>query len=282
MVVVVAVLMLVMLGVNTALSALTSTLSGAGVVGAVLGTVAALLVTIGITTVLFALLFKYVPEAHVRWRDVWMGGLVTGVLFGVGNYALGWYLGRGSASSMYGAAGSIVAVLLWVYYTSQILYFGAEFTQVYAERRGEAIEPSAEARRVLESARARQGMPHTPQRKEMERRVEVRAEAERRIVAGTWGRAVGKGSRRPARSTLMVLGSLGIVELVRMWKARPRVVPSAEHRRWYRARVVDARRQAKRMLRPEEREIVEDLEREQRELARAVRRGREGVAKRGW
>ncbi len=88
------------------------------------------------TTLVFALIFKYVPDADVRWRDVWLGAFVTSVLFTAGRMALGAYLGRQGADSAYGAAGSILALLAWVYYASQLVLFGAEFTHADAERRG--------------------------------------------------------------------------------------------------------------------------------------------------
>lgn len=93
------------------------------------------------TTVVFALIFKYVPDADVRWRDVWLGALVTSVLFTAGRIALGAYLGREGADSAYGAAGSILALLAWVYYAAQLVLFGAEFTHADAERRGRVARP---------------------------------------------------------------------------------------------------------------------------------------------
>jgi membrane protein len=91
---------------------------------------------LAMTTVVFALIFKYVPDADVRWRDVWLGALVTSVLFTAGRIALGAYLGREGGDSAYGAAGSILALLAWVYYAAQLVLFGAEFTHADAERRG--------------------------------------------------------------------------------------------------------------------------------------------------
>jgi len=87
-------------------------------------------------SVLFAVMFKVLPEAENSWRDVWLGAFITAVLFAVGKVLIGLYLGRSSVSSSYGAAGSLIVLLLWVYYSSQILFFGAEFTQVYARRYG--------------------------------------------------------------------------------------------------------------------------------------------------
>jgi membrane protein len=94
---------------------------------------------------LFAVIFKYLPDARVQWRDVWIGATLTAVLFAIGKWALGLYLGSGSAASAYGAASSLVSLLLWVYYSSQILLFGAEFTQVYATHAGRGVVPDEHA-----------------------------------------------------------------------------------------------------------------------------------------
>ncbi len=104
------------------------------------------LVGFGIITGLFAMLFKYVPDARIEWRDVWMGAAITAALFTLGKLAIGLYLGHSAFSSTYGAAGSLVVLLVWVYYSAQILFFGAEFAQVYATHKGRAIQPRAGAR----------------------------------------------------------------------------------------------------------------------------------------
>jgi membrane protein len=88
-----------------------------------------------IVTILFAILFKFLPDARVEWGDVWVGAVATAMLFNVGKLAVGLYLGRSGIASAYGAAGSLVVVLVWVYYAAQILLFGAELTQVYAQQR---------------------------------------------------------------------------------------------------------------------------------------------------
>lgn len=101
-----------------------------------------------VTTFLFALIFKVLPDARIRWRDVWVGAGVTALLFSLGRFLIGLYLGRSTVSSAYGAAGSLVVLLLWVYYSAQILFLGAEFTQVYANRFGKAITPKPNAERL--------------------------------------------------------------------------------------------------------------------------------------
>ena len=94
-----------------------------------------------VVVAVFAMIFKVLPNAVIRWRDVWIGALLTAILFLIGKWALGIYLGSGTASSAYGAASSLITLLLWVYYSSQILLFGAEFTQVYARKCGVNIKP---------------------------------------------------------------------------------------------------------------------------------------------
>lgn len=101
--------------------------------------------TIAMMTLLFAAVFKWLPDVRIRWRDVWIGALVTAVLFVIGRYLIGLYLGRSAPGSVYGAAGSLVVVLIWLYYSAQIILFGAEVTQVYASMYGEGIQPSAYA-----------------------------------------------------------------------------------------------------------------------------------------
>jgi membrane protein len=99
----------------------------------ILARVINLVVSLGIVTVLFAALFKWVPDQRIRWRDVWLGAFITAVLFSIGKFAIGLYLGNSGLASVYGAAGSIIALLVWVYYTAQIVFIGAEFTQVYTK-----------------------------------------------------------------------------------------------------------------------------------------------------
>jgi membrane protein len=99
----------------------------------------------GVFAVLFATLFKYVPDAKVAWRDVWVGAVFTATLFVVGKFGLGAYLGKSSVVSTYKAAGALLIVLLWVYYSAQIVFYGAELTQAYARRRGHEVEPSEHA-----------------------------------------------------------------------------------------------------------------------------------------
>jgi membrane protein len=121
-----------------------------------------LLISFAVITVLFAVMFKYLPDVKIHWRDVWLGAIVTAILFTIGKFGIGLYLGHSTMASSYGVAGSFVVLLVWVYYSAQLLYFGAEFTQVYANRYGERIVPSENAEPVPLAARARQGRPMKP------------------------------------------------------------------------------------------------------------------------
>jgi membrane protein len=101
--------------------------------------------SLAVITLLFAMMFKILPDAKIAWRDVWIGAFITALLFTIGKFALGFYLGRSGVASSYGAAGSLIVLLLWVYYSSQIVFFGAEFAQVYANRFGSRVTPSSNA-----------------------------------------------------------------------------------------------------------------------------------------
>ncbi len=125
-----------------------------------------LVVSFALATVLFALIFRFLPDIRVAWRDVWIGAVFTSIFFVVGKFGLGLYLGKSAAGSAYGAAGSLVILLLWTYYSAQILFFGAEVTQVYARSHGSMAgdpskkEAAASAERVED--RPREGATLTP------------------------------------------------------------------------------------------------------------------------
>jgi len=116
--------------------------------GIVIAVTVYLVFDFAVVVLLFAMIFKFLPDVQIQWRDVWIGAIITAILFGIGKWLLGFYLGSGAAGSAYGAASSLITLLLWVYYSSQILLFGAEFTQVYAARSGRAFKPSEYAVRV--------------------------------------------------------------------------------------------------------------------------------------
>lgn len=104
------------------------------------------LVSFGIFTVLFALIFKYLPDVKIQWRSVWRGALLTALLFTIGKFLLGFYFGNANPTSSFGSAGSVVLLLLWAYYSGLIFLFGAEFTQVYARKKGHEFQPTSFAR----------------------------------------------------------------------------------------------------------------------------------------
>lgn len=144
----IAFVLLVSLVVSAALQALE------GVVQAWTGDAAVMKVlyaaaSFGVLTGLFALIFKGVPDARTRWGDVWLGAAITAALFTLGKFAIGLYLGKSGVAGIYGAAGSLVVFLIWIYYSAQILFLGAEFTRAWAEHRGHGIPPDEDARRVV-------------------------------------------------------------------------------------------------------------------------------------
>ncbi len=108
------------------------------------------LVSFGVVTLLFALIYKVLPDVKISWRAVWIGAVVTALLFTIGKSAIGFYFGTSNPASAFGAAGSVILILLWVNYSALIFLFGAEFTQVYARRYGESIEPNSYARRTAD------------------------------------------------------------------------------------------------------------------------------------
>ncbi len=138
-------LLLVTLTIEAVLKGLSGYLESSLPGGAAMAFVIYLVADLGLVVLLFAGMFKYLPDVEVRWQDVWVGSAMTALLFLIGKWALGLYLGSGAAGSAYGAASSLVTLLLWIYYSSQILLFGAEFTQVYANRFGAGGKPSKHA-----------------------------------------------------------------------------------------------------------------------------------------
>jgi membrane protein len=157
MVLVIWFLMLISLIVSAAMSAL-SEFAYSHFVGAHVGE---WIVSLTLITALFALIYRVLPDVEVAWRDVWLGALSTAVLFVVGKSLFGLYLGHSSIGVSYGAAGSLVIIILWTYYSCLILLFGAEITQVQASLRHARLVPNETAVHVTEHARAQQGIPRT-------------------------------------------------------------------------------------------------------------------------
>jgi len=102
-------------------------------------------ISFAVITLLFAMIYKVLPDAQVEWRDVWLGAAVTALLFSLGKFAIGLYLGKSSVASTYGAAGSVAILFIWVYYSAQLLFLGAEFTHAYSERHGALARRKARA-----------------------------------------------------------------------------------------------------------------------------------------
>lgn len=144
----VAFLLLVSLILTAGLGAIGHFLGNALPGGEAVWQIVNFLISLCVVAALFAMMFKTVPDAKVAWRDAWVGGFVTSVLFTIGKFLIALYLGKSSVSSAYGAAGSLVLLVVWVYYSACILLVGAEFTQVYASRFGHRIEPSDNAERL--------------------------------------------------------------------------------------------------------------------------------------
>jgi membrane protein len=141
MILVIGFLLLVSLALSAGLAAVSDMFGFAGPLLQAVNVV----VSLAVVTGLFAAIFKILPDTHVEWRDVWFGAGVTAVLFVIGKFAIGLYLGKSSVASAHGAAGSLVVLLVWVYYAAQILFFGAELTQVYAARNGSRIGAETKA-----------------------------------------------------------------------------------------------------------------------------------------
>jgi membrane protein len=174
-----------------------------------------------IFTFLFAFIYKAVPDAEIAWSDVWIGGAATSFLFTAGNVLIGIYLGRSSVRSAYGAAGSLVALLVWVYYSAQVFFLGAEFTQVYANTYGSRILPDDDAVAVLREMRTRKEIFEMMQPRLGWRRAEQEAEAgaevadDVKIAAAAPAAGSSDASKHPQkRRRLAVFGGVAAVASV--------------------------------------------------------------------
>src|SRR5437868_557136 len=170
-------LLLVSLVVSAGLSALGAFFSGLLPGLEFVWQIVNFVVSFGVITLLFAMIYKVLPDAKIAWNDVWIGAAATALLFTIGKVLIGLYLGRSAVGSTYGAAGSLIVVLIWVYYSTQLLFLGAEFTQVYARKYGSRIQPAENAVALTEDARAQQGIPRKEQ-------VVAAAEGRERQVGG--------------------------------------------------------------------------------------------------
>jgi membrane protein len=145
MVLAIGFLLLVSLVVTAVLSSFTGVLSSLLGDATFIAHAVDLLVSFGFVTLLFALIYKYVPDVEIEWRDVWVGAALTAILFTIGKYLIGLYIGTSGVSSTFGAAGSLITILVWVYYSSLIFFLGAEFTRVYATQYGSGVAPAENA-----------------------------------------------------------------------------------------------------------------------------------------
>lgn len=140
-------LLMVSLLVSAALSAFSARIQHSELGGPTLLQALNLGVSLGVMTLLFGLIYRVLPDVRLAWRDVWTGAFVTSLLFSIGKFLIGLYLGQSSVASSYGAAGSVIVLLVWVYYSAQVILLGAEFTRVYAQHReGKAPAPNNLAR----------------------------------------------------------------------------------------------------------------------------------------
>ena len=148
-------LMIASLAVSTALSAIGKWMGGhlPHAFSTGVAEVLSFVVSFVVITSLFALIFKFLPDGRVQWRDAWAGGALTSILFTIGKTGLGFYLGKAAPGSAYGAAGSLVVIVLWLYYASLIVLFGAEFTKIWAAAHGRDIKPEEGAVRVVTEQR---------------------------------------------------------------------------------------------------------------------------------
>lgn len=146
-------LLMMSLGVSTALAALGQYFHTLAPQYEFLLHVVNFVVAVAVTTLLFGAVFKYLPDVIIRWRDVLVGALVTAVLFNVGQIGLGLYLGHSTTAAAYGAAGSFMVLILWLYYSTVILFYGAEWAQVRAQTLGSQFQPADHANRLIVEAR---------------------------------------------------------------------------------------------------------------------------------
>ena len=134
-------LLLVSLVLSAAIAAVGKFLSGFIPANEMVWQIVNFIASIALISLLFALVFKVLPDVRIQWRDVWVGAVITSVLFNLGKFLLGLYIGKSSVGSAYGAVGSLIIVLLWVYYSSQLVLYGAAFTKVYSDTYGAHLQP---------------------------------------------------------------------------------------------------------------------------------------------
>src|SRR5687768_1856295 len=144
-------LLLISLVISAALAALSEYLGRITLFSEVMLQILNLIISLGLITLLFAMIFKFIPDVEIRWRNVWLGAAITAILFTIGKTVIGIYLGQAEVGSTFGAAGSLAVLMIWIYYSSQILFLGAEFTNVFTKRSGERPPPDENALKVKRS-----------------------------------------------------------------------------------------------------------------------------------
>jgi membrane protein len=138
-------LLLVSLAISAFISGLTQFMGSLHETVALIAHLLDVVISFALVTLLFAMIYKFLPDVEIHWKDVWIGAALTSILFTTGKFLIGFYLGNSGVTSVYGAAGSLITVLLWVYYSALIFFLGAEFTQVYATQYGSGVVPAENA-----------------------------------------------------------------------------------------------------------------------------------------
>ena len=215
MVLIIAFLLLVSLVVSAGVAAAGTYVADIAPILAVLWESINFLVSFGVITLLFAAIYKVLPDVKIAWGDVWMGAAVTALLFTIGRTLIGLYLGNAAVGSAYGAAGSLVVLLVWVFYSAQILLFGAEFTQVYTRRYGSRIRTSDFAVPLTDDGRVQQGIPRNEHVEDIARLESEPAVEDPMSTPAQPGRSSSShGAQEPApppHPVLVILGSMAAI-----------------------------------------------------------------------
>lgn len=217
----IAFLLIVSLAVSALLSGLTGWMSGGWTF---IGHALNFILSLGVITLLFAMIYRYLPDVKIQWSDVWIGAAVTAALFTIGKFLIGLYLAKSSVAGVYGAAGSLAILLIWVFYSAQIVFFGAELTQVYAKKYGSDVVPDDNAVAVTDEMRAQQGIPR-------KQNVKAAADYDDAVRSGT-SPAGTRGRKRQAASSRSRFVPILISLLLRQFlRSRQRKKPQLVIRR---------------------------------------------------
>jgi len=227
-----AFLLIVSLAVSAALSALGKVIGDAGIIMQIINIV----ISIAILAVLFGAIFKFLPDATIPWRSVWVGGIATTVLFEIGKFVIGLYLGHSNPGNAFGAASALAVILVWLYYAGMLVLFGAEFTRHYAKSRGHAVQPKKGADRIERAQHV--GGEASPDSEEASGKEKPRAAAsdrhdaerpshhefmnEDRRLPVPVGPSAGDGrhAEASARASLIVVGALLVKRMINAFRSR--------------------------------------------------------------